>query len=171
MIYRPAEDSYLLEKIVKKYAKNKSFLDIGAGSGIQSKAALESGAKSILAVDINPEAVQIIKNKDIKVKLSNLFSNVKGKFDLIAFNPPYLPADKYDKEKDTTGGKKGDETILKFLKQVKKHLEKKGKILLLVSSLTPRNRINALISKLGFKCKIATRHKLFMETLEVLCLE
>ena len=53
MIYFPREDSFLLEKEVKKYAKGKSFLDLGAGSGVQAKAAKQAGAKSILCADIN----------------------------------------------------------------------------------------------------------------------
>jgi methylase of polypeptide subunit release factors len=39
----------------------------------------------------------------------------------------------------TTGGKQGDELILKFLKQAQKHLTKKGIILLVLSSLTPQS--------------------------------
>ncbi|MHC4116284.1 MAG: 50S ribosomal protein L11 methyltransferase [Planctomycetota bacterium] len=36
--------------------KGKSFLDIGCGSGLHSLAALNQGAKSVLAVDIDPAA-------------------------------------------------------------------------------------------------------------------
>lgn len=108
MIYPPREDSFLLEREVKKYAKGKSFLDIGTGSGIQAKAAKQAGAKSVLAADINPESLKHLKVQGINVVKSNLFSNIKRKFDLIAFNPPYLPRDKReDKESalTTTGGK------------------------------------------------------------------
>ena len=54
MIYEPREDSYLLQKYVKKYSKGKYFLDIGSGSGIQAKTAIKAKAKSVLATDINP---------------------------------------------------------------------------------------------------------------------
>jgi methylase of polypeptide subunit release factors len=85
MIYQPAEDSFLLEKYVKKFSKNKSVLDVGSGCGIQAKAAILSGAKSVLAIDINPESVDYIKKAGIHTIKSNLFSKVKGKFDLIIF--------------------------------------------------------------------------------------
>ena len=171
MIYTPAEDSFLLEKSVKKYAKNKTFLDMGAGSGIQSEAALKSWAKSILATDIAPESVKILKSKNIPCIKSDLFENLNNqRFDLIVFNPPYLPQeDREDKESReiTTGGKKGDEVIMRFLKQAPKHLNKNGDILLIVSSLTPKDRIKKLLIKLKLECKVIDEKRLFFEKLEV----
>jgi release factor glutamine methyltransferase len=170
MNYEPREDSYLLRKQVKKYSKNKSFLDMGAGSGIQSEEAIRSHAKKILAVDINEESIKILKSKKIPSLKSDLFKRVKGKFNLIAFNPPYLPKDKReDKESRliTTGGEKGDEIIIKFLEQVKKHLTKDGKILIVLSSLTPKKRILSKLKSKKFKKKIISKEKLFMEKLEV----
>ena len=170
VIYKPAEDSYLLQFILKKYVKNKSVLDMGSGLGILVESALKNGAKSILAADINSESIKILKSKNISAIKSNLFSQIKSKFDIIIFNPPYLPEDKReDKESQvaTTGGKKGDEIILKFLKQAKNHLNKNGKILLLLSSLTPKKRIIILLKKLNFNYKIIAKQNFFFEQLEV----
>ena len=170
MIYSPKEDSLLLESQVKKYARNKTFLDLGSGSGIQSKAALMSSAKSVLAVDINPESIKLLKKQKISAVKSNLFSNIKQKFDLIAFNPPYLPEDPREPKKSkqaTTGGKRGDEIILRFLKHAKSHLNSNGFILLLISSLTPKPRISKLLTKLKMKKTKLSSKKLFFETLEV----
>ena len=136
-IYEPQEDSYLLQKWVKKYSSGK-VLDMGTGSGIQGLAASES-AESILCVDINPEAVEFVKKKGLKVVQSDLFENVSGKFDLIIFNPPYLPEDPdepADSRLATTGGKKGSELLERFLKDAKDYLVEDGKILVLISSLT-----------------------------------
>lgn len=173
MIYEPSEDSFLLSEQVKKYSKNKKVLDIGTGSGLQAETAIEAGAKSVLAADIDEESIKFTKQKKLKklkVIKSSLFQKVKGKFDLIIFNPPYLPLDKReDKEsrKATTGGKNGDEIILKFLNDLLNHLNKGGVSLLLVSSLTPKNRILPLLKKLNLKNKIISSQSLFMETLEV----
>lgn len=170
MIYEPREDSFLLEKAVKKYAKNKSFLDMGSGSGIQAKAANLAKAYSVLAADIDREVVKNLKNQGISAVHSDLFSNIKRKFDVIAFNPPYLPEDRReDKESAivTTGGKKGDELILKFLKQAKSHLTKKGILLLVVSSLTPKKSIINLLKKEKFVHKSILKERFFFETLEV----
>lgn len=174
MIYSPQEDSYLLEKQVKIYSKNRSVLDIGSGSGIQCLAALNSGASSVTASDINPEVIAHLKsisksnqNKIIILK-SNLFSNIKSNFDLIIFNPPYLPEDEYEDSESklvTTGGKHGDEIILKFLNQAPSHLNKNGIILLLLSSLTPKDEIIKLLSQLNLKHKTISQEKMFMESL------
>ncbi len=170
MIYKLSNDSYLLEKAVKKFARGRSFLDIGAGSGIQSETALKSGASFVLAADISPESIKLLKSKKLNAISSDLFENIKDKFDIIAFNPPYLPDDKRepkDSKLSTTGGKKGDELILRFLNQAKKHLAPEGAILLVISSLTPRKRITKLLSSLNLKKTTLEREKLFMETLEV----
>ena len=58
IVYEPAEDSYLLQKFVKKLVKGK-VLDMGTGSGIQAL----SVKGDVLAVDINPEAVEKCKEK------------------------------------------------------------------------------------------------------------
>lgn len=170
MIYKPREDSFLLQKYVKKYAKGK-VLDMGTGSGIQAITALKK-TKDVLAVDVNPEAIKLLKKKKIKAKVSNLFSNVKGKFDLIIFNPPYLPEDERepkDSAQATTGGKKGYEIIEKFLKQARKHLKKEGKILLLFSSLT--GNVEKLIKKYKYDFKKLEEKKLFCEKLYVYILK
>lgn len=170
MIYAPSDDSFLLEEQVKKLSKNKKVLDVGTGSGIQALAAKDSGAKEVLAVDIDEESIKAAKKKNLQVVRSNLFQKVKGRFDLIIFNPPYLPLDeKEDSEsaKATTGGKKGDEIILKFLKEAPKHLQRKGNILLLISSLTPKNKIIKSIKKNKLSFKVLSEKKLFFENLEV----
>ena len=53
MIYEPAEDSYLLQKLVRQYAIGR-VLDMGTGSGIQALTAIESpNSREVIAVDIN----------------------------------------------------------------------------------------------------------------------
>ena len=88
-----------------------------------------------------------------------------GKFDLIVFNPPYLPKDKrepLDSQIITTGGKEGNEIINKFIRQSKKHLGKKGVIFLLVSSYTGKINFGS------FREKIVKKKNLFFETISVL---
>jgi len=175
MIYKPSEDSWLLEKQIPKYAPRKSCLDMGSGSGILAEACQKAKASSVLAIDINPKSIKHLKNKfknspNIRAINSNLFQKVKGKFELIIFNPPYLPLDSLeplDSRIATTGGKKGDEVIIRFLKQAHKYLNNNGIILLLLSSLTPRDKIINILSKLKFKYKTLASRKLFQESLEV----
>jgi release factor glutamine methyltransferase len=174
MVYQPEEDSHLLEKEVRSYIentedKNSRVLDMGSGSGFQALACIKAGIKksNILCADIDSEAIKHLKNLKLKTRKTNLFSNIKKKFDLIIFNPPYLPEDKYDKGLDTTAGKKGYEIIIRFLKQAKSHLKKQAGILLLISSLSRPEFINSKAKKLGYKIKKLSDKKLFFERLEV----
>ncbi len=168
MIYEPSDDSFLLAKYVKKYARGK-VLDMGTGSGIQAEVAMENkNVKDVLAVDINPEAVEFVNKKGIKAKISNLFSNVEEKFDTIIFNPPYLPLEKGE-DKETSinvcGGKIGNELIKKFLKKAKKHLKKNGIIIIVFSSLS--GNIQKLFEKYGFDAELLEEKKLFFEKIFV----
>ncbi len=173
-IYQPEEDSFLLSKVLDKKIPgllqkkpNIKILEIGSGSGIQLKKIYEKGIKkeNIYSCDINPDAVKKCNSLGFNCIESNLFNNIKKKYDLILFNPPYLPEDLREPKKSqiaTTGGKKGSELINKFLKQAKKHLNENGKILLLVSNLTKG------INFTGYNKKIIARKKIFFEELSIL---
>lgn len=163
MIYESSDDSFLLLKYVKDYAKGK-VLDLGTGSGILAKEALKY-TKDVLASDILN-----LNFKDIKFIKSDLFENIKGKFNFIIFNPPYLPKDKredLESALSTTGGKYGYEIIERFLNELKKHLKKNGKCLIVFSSLTNKNKIDKLIKKNKLKFECLEKKKLFFEELYV----
>lgn len=171
MIYSPEEDSYLLQEVISKSVRNKNFLDMGAGSGIISITAKNSGAKSILSADIDEESINFLKSKGFNAIKTDLFAKIGSlKFDVISFNPPYLPLDKredLESQRATTGGKKGDEIPLRFIKQASKHLTKEGVIFILLSSLTPKKRLVGLIKELGLSKRVVASKKIFMESLEV----
>ena len=130
-VYEPREDSWLLEKYVKKFARG-DVLEIGIGSGVQVLAALPK-ADSVLGVDVNPRAVELcqkkIESKKARFLVSDLFANVKGKFDVIIFNAPYLPSEEGYEDKALDGGQEGYEIVGRFLKDAKKFLKDGGLIL------------------------------------------
>jgi len=172
--YQPAEDSYLISDCVKKYvyklkSKKIKVLDMGTGSGFQSKNIINFGIKkeNISAADINAYAIREAKKLKISVIKSDLFDKIKNKkFNLIVFNPPYLPEDKYDKEIDTAGGKRGDEIITRFIQDLKSYLLPGGICFLLTSSLTPNSwKKEVKKQKLNMK-KIKTKN-IFFEKLYV----
>jgi release factor glutamine methyltransferase len=176
MIYQPVEDSYLLVNELKKHLKNKnkktSILDMGSGSGIQAQTCKDLGFTNIITADINQEVIEHLKKQGLKTIQTDLFSNInkKQKFDLIIFNPPYLPEDKREPEDSklvTTAGKKGYEIIIKFLKQAKLHLNKKGKIFLLFSSLSKPNIIKNKTKVLGYTMSLLAKQKIPFEELYV----
>jgi len=167
-LYEPSEDSFLLGKYVGEFAAD-DMLDMGAGTGYLSLIAREK-TSSVLAVDINKEAVKECLRKGLNSVQSDLFENVKGKFDLIIFNPPYLPKDDHE-DKDssimTTGGRRGHEIIERFLKQAKFHLNAKGQILLIISTLTGRDKVEDLMKLNSFDFTVITEKALFFEKLIV----
>jgi 2-polyprenyl-3-methyl-5-hydroxy-6-metoxy-1,4-benzoquinol methylase len=73
-----------------------SVLEIGCGTGLISVAAAQGGAASVQAVDVNPRAVENARLNFARLGLhqcrayvSDGFSEVRGKFDLIIWNAPY----------------------------------------------------------------------------------
>ena len=172
-IYQPAEDSYLLSSILKenlpdllKANPNLKFLEIGTGSGVHLETALKLGIKkqNIFSSDIDEKSVEHCNLLGFNCIHSDLFENISGKYNLIIFNPPYLPEDAReprDSKTATTGGKKGNEIILRFLAQAKSHLEKNSKIFLITSSLSPK--IN--FKKFSYSAKEIGCEKLFYEKL------
>lgn len=172
-IYHPREDSELLRKYVKKFARGV-VLDMGTGSGIQAEtAAAKRSVKMVIAVDIDSEAVAYCErhasSKKIIFQVSNLFSSLKReKFDTIIFNPPYLPEDKREEKEDAqmlAGGKKGYELLGRFLKEAGIFLKDKGNILIVFSSLTNKGMVDALIEQNGFIFEELEVQKMFMEQL------
>lgn len=162
-VYEPREDSFLIKKHIKDYAKG-SVLDMGTGSGILAEEASKY-AEKVLAVDINKEAIR--KHHKIEFKESDLFSNVKESFDLIIFNPPYLPTEKKAPDIALDGGKRGYELIEKFLGQAKKHLKKDGIILLLFSSFTKKEKINKTLKREGYNYREIAKQHIHFEDLFV----
>lgn len=174
-LYQPAEDSFLLSNALKKHlAKlllqnpNLTFLEIGTGTGIHLETALKAGVKkeNIFASDIDSRAVDHCNLIGFNCVQSDLFKNLRGTYDIIVFNPPYLPLDKNepaDSRLATTGGKKGDEIILKFLQQAKNYLNPNGIIFLVTSSSTPEVDFN----KFGYIEREVGKQRLFYEVLYV----
>lgn len=172
-LYQPAEDSYLMSRILREnlpdlLEKNPGlkFLEIGAGSGIHLETAYNLGIKkeSIFSSDINRASVNHCNLLGFNCIYSDLFENIEGKYDLIIFNPPYLPEDVREPANSrisTTGGRKGNEIILRFLKQAKNYLNKNGKIFLITSSLSE----DVDFKKLGYSAVEIGCEKLFFERL------
>ncbi len=169
-IYEPDEDTWLLLDCVKGLKVSKA-LEIGIGSGIISFE-LAKTCEEVHGVDINPFAVKLVtekakrnKIKNVKFWVSDLFDNVKEKYDLIVFNPPYLPGSpKTMIERSWLGGRDGREVIERFLSEVRRYLKVNGSFFLVLSSI---NKPDDLIKK--FHLRIIKRKKLFFE--ELICVK
>lgn len=116
-----------------------------------------------LASEVNFGAV----NRGFWRSQNQLLLKKNPKFNTIIFNPPYLPQDKGITDNTIYGGKKGYETIERFLKQVKVFLNEKGYILLLFSSLTIKKKVDELIKRYKFNFEQINNSKLDFEELYV----
>lgn len=170
-VYKPREDSHLLASAVEKYAFGRA-LDMGTGSGFLAMiAAKKKEVVSVLAVDVNTGALEYARKKNIHPKItymqSDLFSNIKGKFDTIIFNPPYLPEDKKLKDVALDGGRMGYEVLVDFLKKAKGYLKDDGQILFLFSTLTKKEVIDRTLIENAYLSEEAEKRKLDFEELFV----
>jgi release factor glutamine methyltransferase len=117
-----------------------SFLELGCGTGFVALAnALLNKKNRVLGADINPLAVENarlnaglngIANAEFVV--SNLFSNISGTFDTIAFNPPYLGKDDTRTRDDLSFVDEGQ--ISSFLGSYPSFLNAQGRAYLVLSS-------------------------------------
>jgi release factor glutamine methyltransferase len=85
----------LLRYVSSQPLRGKSFLELGAGSGLISLVAAQKGAK-VTASDINPTAIEYLEKNwrmngiSISVIHSDLFSRIPRQvFDIVVINPPY----------------------------------------------------------------------------------
>jgi len=169
--YEPREDSFLmLEALVELNLRGSKILDVGAGSGILSAYCARRGAE-VTASDIDVAAIQALSHLadrlGIRIRLiaCDLFSKIAGQFDIVIFNPPYLPSRKMH-DRTVDGGKKGGGVIKRFLSQVTRHLVQDGFAVLLVSSLNEPERLRERYPHLEFKT--IRERSFFFERLYVL---
>lgn len=179
LVYEPAEDSFLLADVALKEAEpGMRVLEVGTGSGFIS-AVLKANIPGIrmFATEINPHAALCAKKNGVEVIRTDLFRGIKLKaseslFNLILFNPPYLPTCREEKlpgwlNYAFDGGKSGRETLDRFLEEVKLYLRPGGKILVLISSITGLEAVMEKMRKLGFEAEVVGRTKVSFEELLV----
>lgn len=165
MIYEPGEDSILLlEEIKKRELEGLRCLDIGTGSGILANKMHEEGG-NVTATDINPEASENL-NEGIEFIQSDLFEGIEEEYDLIVFNPPYLPGENeedLDGSEIWNGGVKGIEVTAEMLSQVENYLADGGEALVVASSLSD---YEDLMDR--FDLGVEAERRLWFETLYIL---
>ena len=178
-VYEPAEDSFLLaDAALKETGPGMRILEIGTGSGFVS-AVLIANLKDVqlVATEINPHAARCAKANGVEVIRTDLFRGVRPKspetrFDLILFNPPYLPTSGEEKVPGWLnyafdGGTGGRETLDRFLDEVRDYLTPGGKILVLISSITGLDAVKDKMEGLGFEVDVIERKKVSFEELMV----
>ena len=178
-VYEPAEDTFLLAGNLDVH-RGERVLELGTGCGLLAILAAKAGVK-VVATDINPSALECARVnaatqgvKDyIDFRLGDLFEPVFGeRFDLIVFNPPYLPV----RPEEALGapldlaweaGPDGRAVIDRFLGELPKHLTPNGRAMFVQSSLADISKTLRMLGTNGFQVKIL-REKLPFECLYLL---
>jgi release factor glutamine methyltransferase len=145
-------------------------LDIFAGSGCIGIAILKNIRKShVDFVDIDENAIEQIKinlklnkisPKRYRIIKSDVFERVKGRYDFILVNPPYVAKERLDEVQEVVkkfepkiswyGGMGGLKYIRKFLKEAKNHLKENGIIFMEIDPLQ-RENVEKILKKRGYK--------------------
>ncbi len=144
-VYPPRGDSHLLLEAIR-VEPGERFVELGTGTGFVALHAAR--VARAVATDVNPEAARCARRNAIANRLPlavvrcDLFGGLRGPFDVVAFNPPYLiEAIGGDWEaRAWQGGTTGDELILRFLAALPGHLAGSGRAYMLL----PKGRERAL---------------------------
>ncbi|SFS53067.1 HemK2/MTQ2 family protein methyltransferase [Halostagnicola kamekurae] len=174
-VYQPAEDSELLaDAACDRLEEEDLVLEVGTGSGyVANRLAEETGAR-VIASDVNPHALAQARSEGVEPVRADLVEPfADGRFDAVAFNPPYLPTEsdtEWDDwmERALSGGEDGREVVDPFLDTVARVLAPDGVVFLLVSSLTGVDEVVERAGENGFSAVAVADESFPFETLTVL---
>lgn len=135
----------------------KSFLELGAGSGLISISAARSGAR-VTASDINPVATDYLRQNarsnqvQVTVIHSDIFGNIpKGTFEFVAINPPYYfrkPADW--KQYAWNCGENG-EYFRDLFSGLGNYIDTQSVVLMVLCESANRGRVRQIANGFGFE--------------------
>ena len=176
-IYRPAADTELLVRSIRLLEGDR-VLEIGTGTGLVAIHCAKHGGK-VTATDVCAEALDLTRENsvtnevELDLREGDLFEPVEGVFDVIIFNPPYLPTapedlTHTDLDKALDGGPDGTKVTVQFLNGLPDHLAPEGRAYLVVSSLQDMGTIEAEIHKMGLAARKRDSEKFDFEEISVL---
>lgn len=168
-VYEPAEDTFLLAQNLA-VKEGDLALDVGTGTGIIALL-MARKARWVLGVDLNPIAVELARENaelnnisNVEFRVSDLFENVSGEFDVITFNAPYLPGDPEEPiDLALVGGERGREVLDRFIEEVPNYLKPGGVVQIVQSSITGVEETLKRLEKAGLRAEIMASMHVFFE--------
>jgi HemK-related putative methylase len=155
----------------------KRVADVGTGTGILALAAARAGAANVVAIDINPNAVEAAAENArangledrVTALRSDLLSEVAPgpAFDVILSNPPFFPDEPRDIADRAWNAGPDYRDIAAFFDQARERLTPNGSIYLLLSSHCDLDKIGALIKDAGFGARLVDQRSILFESFEI----
>ncbi len=159
----------LLDFISEKELENKSFLELGCGSGIISLFATKKGAK-VTASDINTTALDFLSENALKNNLqlnsveSDLFQSInEPTFDCIIINPPYYPKKPKNIKEQAWFCGEHFEYFEALFPQLKSYIIATNETYMILSEDCELEKIKAIASKSGIAFSMVVEKKVVGE--------
>ena len=158
-VYPVREDTkLLLEAALAEAGPSDRVLEIGTGSGYIARH-LAGKVALIVATDVNPHACRLASSPGVGIARTDLTAGIRGQFDLILFNPPYLPTQPEERmddwlEKALDGGESGREVIARCIPDLGRVLAPGGRVLVVISELTGVDDVIGLFTEAGFSAEV-----------------
>lgn len=156
-VYRPAADSVVLADGLEA-EPGMACLDMCTGCGLAALV-LARDAGACVATDVNPEACRIAYENALRndlwldVACMDLAEGLDAPFDVIAVNPPYLPAEPETRDetvqRQVSGGPKGAEIPMRALAEIEDLLAPGGEAYMVASTKQPLDELEARAAELG----------------------
>lgn len=146
--------------------RGNDILEIGTGTGVTALALAKRGARSVLAVDVNPAAVRnarenVVLNglSNVTVRKSDIFSAIRRheRFDVIYWNTPFIwtkPSYKYRSMLERALFDPGYRLTKRLLFGAKKHLKPAGRLLVGTGDFGDVPRLQELTRNFGYKSRM-----------------
>ncbi|MEL6347261.1 MAG: methyltransferase [Myxococcota bacterium] len=187
-VYMPtrAEHLELFGTWLSRYPGLKqNAVDVGTGCGVLALMLARAGFSEVLAVDINPNAVESLNRElsrrpaPVTASVGDLLADVPGPLELIVFNPPWIPGTvetPFDAALRYSSG-----LFERFFEQAVTRMAPQGRLVMIFSNVSEllrpdvahpiemelsRGRLR-LVDKLHRKIKSADRRRRTRERVEV----
>lgn len=171
--YGPREDTLLLLEGLRNRTSARA-LEIGVGTGTVTRVLAEVAAVAV-GTEIERSALQAARDRlrssgtgrPELVHAAGAAPFRDGVFDLVAFNPPYLPS-AAPRDRAVNGGHQGIQVTLAALPDIRRVLRLQGQLLVVTSSQANVRALLRALATQGLEVQRMRSRKLFFEELFLL---
>jgi release factor glutamine methyltransferase len=164
-VYPPSQDTAALARVLRGYTGD-TCLEIGFGSGAVLTT-LAGGFKMAVGTDILSVAQAVAAKGEAHIVLADRATCFRDRsFDLVAFNPPYLPSGEIA-DATVDGGRGGIQVPMAFVREALRVLKADGVVVVLLSDEGDVEGFKRSCEGLELSVREKSRTELFFENLYV----